>query len=269
MHLKKIDFHLHTVSTAFDAPFTFALGSLERYVSEVALDAIAITNHNTFDRAQFAQITASLHAAVFPGIEVTLDCGHVLVIADVIHLDVFEEQSRQINNRITKLGDTITIEELYQLFGNLSEYLVIPHYDKKPAIKGEALQRLAAFVSCGEVDSAKKFIRAVRSDADVTPVLFSDARMSEALAPMPTRQTFVDCGEVTFTALKSCLKYKGKVALSENEGNRLFQVFDDGQKLSTGLNILLGERSTGKTYTLNRINESHDHVKYIRQFSLV
>jgi len=62
---------------------------------------------------------------------------------------------------------------------------------------------------------------------------------------------------------------KRKVALSENDGNSLFQVFDDGQKLSTGLNILLGERSTGKTFTLDRVNKSHDHVKYIRQFSLV
>ncbi|MCK5556550.1 MAG: phosphotransferase, partial [Alphaproteobacteria bacterium] len=53
------------------------------------------------------------------------------------------------------------------------------------------------------------------------------------------------------------------------DGNSLFQIFDNGQKLSTGLNILLGGRSTGKTYTLDRINESHDHVKYIRQFSLV
>jgi len=62
---------------------------------------------------------------------------------------------------------------------------------------------------------------------------------------------------------------KGKVALSENDGNKLFQVFGDGQKLSTGLNILLGERSSGKTFTLNRINGSHKYVKYIQQFSLV
>jgi len=126
--LKKIDFHIHTISTAFDAPFTYALSTLERYVSEAALDAIAITNHNTFDRAQFAEIAASLQAAVFPGIEVTLDCGHVLVVADVAHLDSFEEQTRQINDRITQPGDSITIDELCEVFVNLAEYLVIPHH---------------------------------------------------------------------------------------------------------------------------------------------
>ena len=86
--MKKIDLHIHTVSTVFDAPFTFALSALERYVSAAALDAIALTNHNIFDRAQFAEITASLDTAVFPGIEVTLDCGHVLIISDVAHLDL-------------------------------------------------------------------------------------------------------------------------------------------------------------------------------------
>jgi Fe-S cluster assembly ATPase SufC len=233
------------------------------------LDAIAITNHNIFDRTQFAEIAVSLDAAVFPGIEVTLDCGHLLIIADVTHLDLFEEQAKQINERIIQPTDFISIDELCAVFGNLAEHLVIPHYDKEPAIKGRAFERLAAFVSCGEVDSAKKFIRAIKSDAHITPVLFSDARVCEALNPVPIRQTFVDCGELTFEALKACMSDKRKVALSENDGNSLFQVFDDGQKLSTGLNILLGERSTGKTFTLDRINQSYDHVKYIRQFSLV
>jgi len=59
------------------------------------------------------------------------------------------------------------------------------------------------------------------------------------------------------------------VALSKSEGNSLFQVFDDGQNLSTGLNIVLGARSSGKTVTLNQINKDCENVKYIPQFSLV
>jgi len=267
--LNKIDFHIHTIATVFDADFTFSLDDLERYVTEAALDAIAITNHNRFDRIQFSEIVAALDVAVFPGIEVTLDCGHVLIVADHEHLDSFEEQTRQIKERISELAHSITIEELYRVFVDLGDHLVIPHYYKKPAVKGEALEKLSKFLSCGEVDSAKKFIRAVKSDANIAPVLFSDARISPALSPLPTRQTFVDCGEVTFAALKACLTDKRKVSLSENEGIQLFQVFDDGQKLSTGLNVLLGERSTGKTFTLDRINQTHDRVKYIRQFSLV
>lgn len=269
MPLKKIDFHIHTVPTDWDAAFEFELSILERYVSEAALDAIAITNHNVFDRAQFDEIAVALDVPVFPGIEVTLDCGHLLVIADVANLDSFEDQAKLINEKITEPTDSISIDELTAIFGNLGEHLVIPHYDKKPAIKGDALERLGDFVSCGEVDSAKKFIRAIKDDAKLTPVLFSDARIYSDLSSLPTRQTFVDCGELTFGAVKACMSDKGKVALSEKDGNSLFPVLENGQMLSTGLNILLGERSSGKTFILNRINDTHENVKYIRQFSLV
>lgn len=267
--MKKIDLHIHTVSTVWDTAFNFELSILEQYVSEAALDAIAITNHNIFDRKQFAEIAAALDIKVFPGIEVTLDCGHILIIAEVANLDNFEEQSKQISERITETSISISIDELIEVFKNLDEHMVIPHYDKKPAIKGKALDRISHFISCGEVDSAKKFIRAIKNDSKVTPVLFSDARICKTLNPLPIRQTFVDCGELTLSALKACMNDLRKVALSEDYGNSLFQIFDDGQKLSTGLNVLLGERSSGKTYTLEKINKSHERVKYIRQFSLV
>lgn len=267
--MKKIDFHIHTVSTVSDAPFTFDLNVLKRYVSEATLDAIAITNHNVFDGTQFAAIGDALDVVVFPGIEVTLDCGHILIISDVANLDAFKEQAEQISARVTTPEESISVDELTHIFRNLAELLVIPHYDKKPAITSDALERIAEYIASGEVDSAKKFIRAIKDEAKLTPVLFSDVRICAELDPLPTRQTFVDCGELTLGAIKTCLQDKGKVALSETEGNRLFQIFDDGQKLSTGLNVLLGERSSGKTFTLNKINASHNHVKYIRQFSLV
>ena len=103
----------------------------------------------------------------------------------------------------------------------------------------------------------------------LTPVLFSDTRIEDEMSSYSTRQTFVDCGELTLNAIKACFQDKGKVALSSADGNKLFQVFDDGLQISTGLNVLLGERSTGKTYTLNRIHDENSRVKYIRQFELV
>jgi hypothetical protein len=39
--------------------------------------------------------------------------------------------------------------------------------------------------------------------------------------------------------------------------------------LSTGLNVILGERSTGKTVTLEKIYNNHENVKFIEQFSLL
>jgi len=133
----------------------------------------------------------------------------------------------------------------------------------------EALEKLQPYICAGEVDSAKKFVRSNKDDTKPTPVLFSDSRMKDDLPRLPNRQTFIDCGEVTLGALKACLRDKAKVALSESNGNNLWQVLENGQKISTGLNVLIGARSSGKTHTLNEISANVEHTKYIRQFSLV
>jgi len=269
--MKKVDFHIHTLSTTSEATFEFNLGTLEKYVDATKLDAIAITNHNTFDKNQFELIRETLSITVFPGVEVDLTTGHVLVIGDGNDLADFTTRTQRLPQMITEPSRGISVEDLTVVFGDMACYLVIPHLDKEPAVRGDVLQSLLPYVSAGEVDSPKKFIRAVRDNSKPTPVLCSDVRVSADLPAFPTRHTFIDCGEPTLGAIKQCLTDKGKVALSETEGNRLFPVFADGQMLSTGLNVLFGERSTGKTYALDRIEKAHkpDTVKYIRQFSLV
>ena len=267
--MKKIDMHIHTVPTVRDATFDFSLEKLIEYVNAAALDAIAITNHDCFDSEQFQTIIEALDIAVFPGIEVSLDCGHVLVIGDCDALDSFQANAARVSQQIAQPTDTISLDEFEAVFGDPRRYLVIPHYEKAPPVTGAALERVGKYACCGEVDSAKKFIRATKNDEGLTPVLFSDARMSDRLSDLPTRQTFVDCGELTLSALKMSLQDKRKVALSEKDGNGLVQVFDDGQMISTGLNVLLGSRSSGKSFTLDRIDKSHNNVKYIKQFSLV
>jgi len=174
-----------------------------------------------------------------------------------------------VSQKISKIGDVITVEELKNIFGDLHQYLVIPHYDKSPPITGKTLEDIQPFISAGEVDSAKKFVRLIKDETKLAPVLFSDIRIKENLENFPLRQTFIDCGELTLNAIKMCLKDKTKVVLSKTDGNKLFNVFENGQKLSTGLNVILGKRSSGKTYTLDKISETIESSKYIRQFELV
>ena len=264
-----MDLHIHTIPTISDSEFAFSLDTFKRYVDEAQLDAVAVTNHNVFDGSQFRKIQESLNAIVFPGIEINVDEGHVLIIGCASKLVDFESKANMVSQKITKLGDRISAEELKQIYGNLGSYLVIPHYDKRPPVRGETLEKLKAFISAGEVDSAKKFVRAIKDESKPTPVLFSDARMEDGLVKLPTRQTFVDCGALSISALTACLQDKSKVALSEDDGNKLWQVFEEGQKLSTGLNILIGARSSGKTHTLDEIEKAAENVKYIKQFSLI
>lgn len=267
--MKKIDLHIHTKVSVSDSNFIFSIETLKRYVSGANLDAIAITNHNLFDAEQFRNINEGLPILVLPGIEINLDKGHLLLISDGSNIEEFESKSNEVSQRISHNGGSISVSELKEVYVNLNNYLIIPHYDKKPSVRGQTLLDLMPYVTAGEVDSAKKFLRTIKDETKLIPVLFSDARMSVELDYLPTRQTFFDCGELTFSALRACLADKGKVSLTEDEGNRLFQIFDDGQRMSTGLNVLLGDRSTGKTHTLDKINTVSDGVKYIKQFSLV
>jgi hypothetical protein len=267
--MKKIDFHIHTVKTASDSEFTFSIDVLKRYIQEAEIDVAAVTNHNVFDSSQFRMIQQEIPAKVFPGIEINLLSGHLLLISDGVDLPSFDAKCAQISSKTRNPTDSISVEQLKCIFGDLSEYLIIPHYQKSPEIRGTDFMDLLPYFSAGEVDSAKKFVRALRDNQKLCPVLFSDSRMNEELTELPVRQTYIDCGEVTLQAIKSCLKDKAKVFLSKRDGNELFQVFEDGQHISTGLNVILGERSSGKTYTLDRLSKVFERVKYIKQFDLV
>lgn len=267
--MKKIDLHIHTISTISDSNFTFDLDKFKSYVEEAHLDAVAVTNHDIFDLSQYKEINEALNIPVFPGIEVNLENGHVLIYSEESNVEIFNECTTKISELIKNVGDKVTFEQFSEIFGDLEKYIIIPHYEKKPSITGETFDKLKPYITAGEVNSAKKFVHVHKDSLDITPVLFSDVRIRNSLTKFPTRQTYVDCGEITLDALKLNLKNKKKVSLTERDGNSLWQVFDNGQMVSTGLNVLLGERSSGKTYTLDEIFKVVHRVKYIKQFQLV
>ncbi|MGO7955403.1 hypothetical protein [Rhizobium leguminosarum] len=267
--MKKIDLHIHTKTSILDAPFEFCQMKLDEYVQVMALEGIAITNHNLFDKEQFVAIRNHIGIPVYPGIEVDLGKGQMLVISNGKELDGFDAACSQVASRCREVGDSIEVAEFKGIFGDLSKYILIPHYEKKPSIDIQTLNSLLPFVTAGEVSSPKKFMYCIKSAERLVPVYFSDCRIRSDLSPLPIRQTFVDCNEVSFSAIKECLRDKSKVALSKDDGNELFQVFENGQQLSTGLNVVLGDRSSGKSYTLASIKKQFPDAYYIKQFALV
>lgn len=161
--MKKIDLHVHTKSTASDRPFTFSPRRLQDYVQVRAVDCIAVTNHNEFDLGQFEAIRGIIDITVLPGIEIDLEGGQVLLIGDGSDLKEFDLRCKKISSRSPTKADSISVDELKGVFGDLSKYIVIPHYDKKPEIKDETLLALGTCVTAGEVTSPKKFMYCMRS----------------------------------------------------------------------------------------------------------
>ena len=87
--MKKIDLHIHTVQSTSDRNFIFHLESLKEYVKKLEIDCIAITNHNLFDKRQFEQICQELDIKIFPGIEIDLEGGHLLLISEPVDGNFF------------------------------------------------------------------------------------------------------------------------------------------------------------------------------------
>lgn len=273
--MKKIDLHIHTVSTPSDSSFDFSIDALAQYVEKCGLDAIAITNHNCFDSDQFRQIQERLDekTVVFPGIEINVlnhkrsGFGHLIVLSDPSSVEDFGTRCSVIEKNIVSADDGVTLEFVKNTFADLSKYLLIPHYEKAPAIDPIIIDELKEHIVCGEVSSVKKFVYCQKDSTSLTPVYFSDWR-AQSESEFPMRNTWVDINEISLSSLKHVLPDKTKVQLSKEEGHHLFQALSD-VKLSTGLTVILGGRSSGKSYTLNRIDNAYENVRYIKQFSLL
>ena len=123
-----IDLHLHTKSSPFsDSEYEFSLPKLKEYVEKLSIDCIAITNHNLFDLEQFNEISEELEITVFPGVEINLEKGHILLISDNNELDDFQSKCKQVEELITSKSAYITVEQLKEIYGELNKYLLIPN----------------------------------------------------------------------------------------------------------------------------------------------
>ncbi len=267
--MKKIDLHIHTKASITDADFSFSLDKLKEYVETLKIDCIAVTNHNLFDLEQFQEIFRELSCKVLPGVEINLEKGHLLLISENTELEEFESKCKKVEILIENKDDYISVAQLTEIFGDLSRYLLIPHYDKAKVIRQETIDELSSYISAGEVGSPRKFTYCIKNPQSLVPVLFSDLRFKEEMTEFSPRQTFIDIDDTSVRAIKICLADKDKVFLTESEGHRFFQVFENGQKLSNGLNVILGKRSSGKSFTLKRIYRDFDNVKFIEQFELL
>lgn len=200
--MKKIDLHTHTISTVSDYEFDFDLTKFCEYVEKLEIDAVAITNHNVFNLKQYYEIQKAVGIPIFPGIEVDLEGGHILVITDFEDFEIanFDEKCKKVSALIRTNKDSLSLSQFNEIFPDLSKYLLIPHYDKSPEIKKDVITALYPNIFAGEVASVSKFKRAFK-DEGLVPVLFSDVRFHSQLKDFPTRHTFVDLREITLAGI--------------------------------------------------------------------
>lgn len=268
--MKKIDLHIHTSSSIYEESMDFSLEKMKEYVSINKLDIIAITNHNHFDKEQFELIDETLDCVVYPGVEIDIESSHLLVIVSQDQIDELETACSNLYSKIKSPNDSVTFEEFANIFPNYENYILIPHVKKEPSIKTTTLEKFGNIIKTGEVQSAKKFESAKKDIQSLVPVYFSDVRIKEDIDGFPVRYTYLDINSTEFGVIKTALSDKDKVFLSENKKSDEFAFLSDGTSASTKLNVVIGKRSSGKTYNLNQIHNSgeNNNIKFVKQFSL-
>ena len=120
--MKKVDLHIHTIKSVSDADFNFSLIRLQEYVNTMNIDCIAITNHNLFDVEQFKEITMRLNnIVIFPGIEINLCGGHLLLISDTSNLEEFSKRADYVKSKIILVTDSLSYEEFINKLNMVNE----------------------------------------------------------------------------------------------------------------------------------------------------
>lgn len=237
--MKKMDLHIHTVSTKRDKPFAFSIEKLKGYVIQEKVDLIAITNHNLFDAQQFSDITNALPIKVFPGIEVDIEGGHLIVITDPSDIDDFTEKCAKVY-RLNETSEDSYISEaqFMEIFNDLGKYILIPHYEKEPKLPLERVPQISPYIKCGEACSAKKFIYMQSRSEKLVPVLFSDWRVEEKAQFPLGRQTYIDIDDVNMMSLKYALTD----ARALERSKRMMQIID------TAIDLMRRKHKKGEFY---------------------
>lgn len=193
--MKKLDLHIHTIPTISDSPFSFSMNKLKEYVKALSIDGIAITNHNQFDIDQYREIQRELsdRCVTLPGVEISVGSngfGHLICITNEYDVEDFKIRCDHLASMYRTQTDKISLTELKRVFADLSKYLWIPHYDKKPSLDRRIISEMGENVLCGETGSVKKFIYCKKNNESLVPVLFSDLRPTDELEGFPSRQTY-------------------------------------------------------------------------------
>ena len=270
--VKRIDFHIHTVPSIKDSDFNFSIEWLKAYVDKTKLDAIAITNHDLFDKNNFEEISEYLpNVKVYPGIELALDIGHVNIVFPCDCIDVLSQFSEWLSNIHQTQSDSITSEQLREQLPCWDQGIYIFELGKSKGVK-EIPNIFSNLVCVGGVPNQLRFNIAKNNPESLVPCLFSDAHATNQdsdnrndIAKLQNKQTYLQIDSCEFEDIKKCLRDKSKVSI--NKENLKDVVDIDNVKISSGLNLVVGKRGTGKTYFLNKIKEFSDDEYYeIKQF---
>lgn len=271
--VKKIDFHIHTISSEKDYDFQYSSQWMQDYVSKAQLDAIAITNHDLFDRENFLRVKSDLpKTKVFPGIELSLEDGHVNIVFSEEDIDNLVSFSEWLQTQNLGEKGKISVEDFCNNMNNWEKGIYVFELGKSNSLM--VPEKLTDVCAVGGVSNQLKFQSFYKIEDGLTPVLFSDAHADDNdpeekrknIDLLKNKNTYLQVDACNFKDIKNCICDKSKVAINSRYLRDVISI--DKYTVSTGLNLIVGKRGTGKTRFLERIKKQYefDDIYEIPQF---
>lgn len=261
--VKKIDFHVHTISCDKDYEFSYSSRWIKKYVQEAKLNAIAITNHDLFDEENFNKVKQDIpNVKLFPGIELSLDQGHVNIIFSEDDIPNLVRFSDWLDKQDLGECGKISTEDYCEWMKNWQNGIYIFEMGKSNSLS--VPERLSQVTAVGGVSNQLKFQSFYKKNFDLVPVLFSDAHASDDepdktrndIEILRTKNTFLQIDNCSFDEIKNCITDRTKVGINETYLNDVINI--GSYTVSTGLNLIVGKRGTGKTEFLKSIRKLYD-----------
>ena len=271
--VKKIDFHIHTISSEKDYSFSYSKNWIQQYVKEAELNAIAITNHDLFDEENFEKVKSDLpNTTVFPGMELSLEEGHVNIVFPEEDIPDLLKLSGWLQNKKSGEKSKISVDDYCNNMPSWEKGIYIFELGKSNSLS--VPEKLNKVCAVGGVTNQLKFQSYYAKDDGLTPVLFSDAHADENdsegkrsnIEKLKYKSTFLQIDNCSFQEIKNCISDKSKVGINRDNLRDVINV--ENYTVSTGLNLIVGKRGTGKTKFLERIKEQFDNenIYEIAQF---
>lgn len=261
--VKKIDFHIHTISTEKDYPFSYSSNWIKEYVEKAGLDAIAITNHDVFDMENFIEVKKDLpNTQVFPGMELSLEEGHVNIIFSEDEVTQLVEFSSWLKKQNLGQSGKISVDDFCSNMRDWENGIYIFELGKSNSLN--VPEKLKDSCCVGGVSNQLKFQIFYGMDEGLLPVLFSDAHADENdsdntrrdISYLKNKNTYLQIDNCSFQEIKNSLSDKAKVGINKNYLKDVIDI--QNHRVSTGLNLIVGKRGTGKTNFLKMIKEQYD-----------
>src|SRR5699024_5734109 len=154
---------------------------------------------------------------VYPGMELSLEAGHVNIVFDTTEIDNLSSFSSWIEQNKQDVNATISVSELNENMKNWSNGIYIFELGKSNSLK--VPDELNCVIADGGVSNQLKFQSTFWNENELVPVLFSDAHATKTDSDinrndinfLKQKNTFLQIDNCSFEEIKNSISDRSKV----------------------------------------------------------